>query len=549
MRDYQKRSCSEARRGEPGHASLTRRLARDSDGSAGVGYALLLVAVLALVLAGAALLGSSAEQALSRVSAEFSAPSAPDRHDSEVRNEGYAREEVDEHVSAGTSLLQVLVVCFMLAGAAVLAIIGWSMVQPSSKRQEDPEPRPPKQPVEEKILQTRLNAKREFLWRKLLNDHDLVLRNRLEVRHVMTDDPVIVDTSMPGKRIGELLCQHRVQHLVVCDKDNRLLGVVKASDHRANPDGRADQVMTPPQASVSPNTTLGAAISMLIEQGVSFLPVVNREVVCGVLTPTDLVLTLHCSLQLWFRVVQTMQTNAEREESLEATTRSIGETAIKLEHRVQRLPAEVKTAIETKSAAALDAELKETIASFSRLMQQLEDARAQIQQHSSQFAELKDPSPDHATGAASREELDRVLGRLLPGGQATGRSLSLILYCAEGYERLRIEQGQGAADEYLRSAAQYIAEHVKPGDHVSRYSDDTLAVILPATNVTDACELGSRLSAACPIMGDGPHLRPRMSIVSARQGESASELLRRAEDALERRSTERESLAAAGSAC
>jgi hypothetical protein len=255
----------------------------------------------------------------------------------------------------------------------------------------------------------------------------------------MTDELLTVRRSTPGNRMAEMFAEHHVGHLVVCDDDQRMVGVVWAGDHRANPGVCAEKVMTPPPAAVSPKTALGAAISLLFEQGVKFLPVVEHDKLCGVLTPTDLALTLHCSLQLWFRVAQTMRTNAAREADLETASHSMGDIAGQLQRRVRRLPDEVRTAIRTGNAQALDAELDETMASVSQLMQQLQEARSQIRKQHSEIAELRDPAPDDATGAASREELGRILGRWLSGDAAGEAPLSMILFIADHGENERPE--------------------------------------------------------------------------------------------------------------
>ena len=518
--------------GEPELSPSIRGVLHDCGGNAGVGYALVLSAVLAVILAGAAMLGPSVEHALNRVSAGVAAPSRL----RPLRSDDYSRdsvsEDIDNRVASGTRCLRVLVVLLMAGGATAFGVLGWCALRPSMNDPAEEEPAREEKPAVEKILWSRLNAKRELLWRQLMNDQDLMLKNRIEVRHVMSTDPIFVGKSTSGKQIGELLSKQRVSHLVVCDDAKHVLGVIKAADHRANPELSAEESMMLPQASVAPNTTLGAAISLLFEQGASFLPVVDQERLCGVLTPTDLVLTLHCSLQLWFRVAQTMQTNAGQAEELESANQSIAESTRQLGCRVRRLPQQVKEAIEDGDVANLDVELNNMMASVSDLMKQLEEARTQIQQRDSQLAELKEPSPDEVTGVASREEFDRFLERSLAGNLEAKSCVSLILYVAEGYRRLQREEGHEAADEHLRAAVQLVAEHIGSDDHVSRYSDNTLAILLPGTGVDAACKLGSRLSVATSALSNPTPCQPRMSIVSARRGESASEFLKRAEAAI-----------------
>lgn len=509
-----------------------RKLVHGCHGSAAVEYAVLLAALLALMLAGAAMLGSSVDHAFTKILAgnAVSERHAP-RGSSLLRTED-SPEAGGQSGAVTTRLWRVLVVCFLLAAATALVLVDRSVRRRATKKAEDREERPREPPTEEKILWTRLNMKRDLIWKHLLADQNLVLENRIEVRHVMTPDPIVVNKSTPGAWMAQLLFTHRMAYLAVCDSERRLLGVVKASDRRARPNACAADLMTPPAGCVAPNTALGAAISLLIEQGVSFLPVVDRGALCGVLTPTDLVLTLHCSLQLWLRVAQNLRDNEGRAQDLEATNHSIGEIADQLRNRVGRLPEQVKTAIQTGNVGALGVKLNETMAAMSRMMEQFEDARNQVEQLTSQVAGIKDPSTDEATGAASGEHLERDLGRRLAGAAAAKQPLSLIVCVADDYRRLRREDGQEAADEYLRAAVHAVANHIEPSDYVSRFREDTLAIVLPGTDSAAACTLSSRLSAEFSGLAEGAGLPPRMSIVAARAGESAAELLRRAEVSL-----------------
>lgn len=404
------------------------------------------------------------------------------------------------------------------------------MLRQPAKKQTEPKPVPRKKPVEEKILQTRLNAKREILWKQLLADHDLLLRNRIEVCHVMTCAPITIEKSTPGKQIAEILSRHHVANLLVCDKDKNLLGVVRTSAHEANPDAAAATIMTPPEYSITSKATLGAAISLLIEQGVACLPVVDQGKLSGVLTPTDLVLTLHCSLQLWFRVAQTREATEQGAEVLETTSRSMAETAGQLNQRIQQLPQEVKTVAQTGNPARLEAQVSEMASAMSQLMRQLDDARAQIREQNSQIAGLKQPSPDEATGATSRDELDRVMDQLLKSSESTKEPLSAILLADGNYHHVSREEGQTTADEHLRLLAECVASNISPRDHVARYLDDTLAIVMPGTSSAEARVLGDRVTnAAESIPGNVSSVKPRMCIVSARSGESPAELMKRAE--------------------
>ncbi len=505
------------------------RFTRDSQGSSSVSYALMLAAIVGSVVAGATMLGSNVERTFAKVAGETAEPARANRTESKSSNSTTRWNSEDSPKVAQARVPRALIYFLMAALPLAVVAIAWLVLRHPSKPCKD-RPVLRREPVDARVLLTRLNAKREALWQLLMLDNDLLLKNQIAVRHVMTFSPITIRTSTTGKQIAELISKHDVARLLVCKDNDVLLGVVHASDHQANPEASAEAIMTPSPGSIAPNSTLGVAVSLLIERGLSFLPVVDQGKLCGVLTPTDLVLTLHCSLHLWGRVARTRESSFNRAKVLESTSSLMEKTADQLKSRVLRLPEEVKTVIQTGNAKGLVNEIDELTSSVTQLMTQLDNARAQIREQTSQIADLKEPAPDETTGAASRKELDRSIRQLLEGSSRTQEPLSLILSTTSSYQKLRRDEGQGAADEHLRLLAECIAENVGSQDQVARYLDDTLAIVLPGSSSVDARQFCSRLATAIQsAFGDKPSWRPGMSIVTARSGESALELMKRAE--------------------
>ena len=412
--------------------------------------------------------------------------------------------------------------------------VAWLLLREPKKNQKSQNAsKQHRKSVVEQVLQTRLNAKRDVLWQQLIEDRDLLLKNQIEARHVMTQRPIVIGKATSGKEIARLISQHSVEHLLVCDEDQILQGIVHADDHRQRPRACAAEILCSLQSSVTPKSPLNAAISQLIDQRVSFLPVVDQDVLRGVLTPTDLVLTLHCSLQLWQRVAHTMETSSQRAEILEQTSKSMTETADQLKHQVQRLPAAVDTVIQTGKTDGLVAEIDQMTTAVSNLMAQLGDAQTQIRAQNEQIADLKEPSPDKATGATTREQFDQNISRQLEENQSSNEPLSVILFEVETYQRLLESEGKLAADEQLRLLAECFARRLSPQDNLARYDDNTLAITLPGRTSIEARQLAIRLTdAAKTLLGIKPSADSRMSILSARPNESASELMARAENGI-----------------
>ena len=156
-------------------------------------------------------------------------------------------------------------------------------------------------------LETRPYSKRQQLLQGLLGDSELLLKNRLEVRHLMTRQPVVIPPTATLEEMTSLMKQRRLHHLLVCGRGGELLGVVSDRDLHPSHGATAQQMMSFPALSCSPDTPVGAAITYLINENISCLPVVDNGRLVGVLTTTDLVLTLQCTLQLWLRLAQVLQ--------------------------------------------------------------------------------------------------------------------------------------------------------------------------------------------------------------------------------------------------
>jgi diguanylate cyclase (GGDEF)-like protein len=155
-------------------------------------------------------------------------------------------------------------------------------------------------------LQFRVYAKRQSLLHALLNDTDLLTQNRIQVRHLMTRQPSTVLPKATVEEMRQVMTAGRVRHLLVCDEDGRLLGVVSNRDFHERCGRTAKELMTRKPHTIHVNSPLGPAITYLVEKHISCLPVVDGDRLCGIITTTDLVLTLQCALQMWLRMAQVM---------------------------------------------------------------------------------------------------------------------------------------------------------------------------------------------------------------------------------------------------
>jgi CBS domain-containing protein len=128
------------------------------------------------------------------------------------------------------------------------------------------------------------------------------------VRDVMTSPVVTVRPNLPLKQVARLLDSHSVTALPVIDTHGRILGVISEADvlleavprdprlHEI-PTGFAEtpafvrtaDVMNHHPITVSPTTDVADAVDLMTSTSVKSLPVVENDVVVGVVSRRDVV--------------------------------------------------------------------------------------------------------------------------------------------------------------------------------------------------------------------------------------------------------------------
>ncbi len=341
-------------------------------------------------------------------------------------------------------------------------------------------------------------SKRQELFQSLMDDSELLLKNRLEVRHLMTREPVTVVPIATLEEMTSLMKERRLHHLLVCGRAGELLGVVSDRDLRSTRGAAAQQLMSYPPLTCPPDTPLGAAITYLINENISCLPVVDNGRLVGVLTTTDLMLALQCSLQLWLRMAQVLQHDPTWLRQLE------------------------------RIADGLDGEL-----TAEELADRIAAARQAIRQEVQDLMNVVDLRADMLTGMSSRRELEDVLERLSALKKRNQRPFSLAVISVDHLQRIRESCGEEVARSLLKAVARLIEQSVRKSDFVARCRDDAFAVALMETDGESAEMFCSRLRDAARQSSqlDVP-LRISAGAAEAEPGENAATLLQRAEAAV-----------------
>ncbi len=139
--------------------------------------------------------------------------------------------------------------------------------------------------------------KRQEIQRVLLRHFDDVLHSRIEARHVMSRKVRSVDPMTPVSDLKTLMETEGFHHLLVM-REGKLFGIISDRDIYSRHGKRASNIMTADPQTVTPGTRLTQVITLTLHRRISCLPVVEDGRVKGILTTTDMLMSLQCLMQL-----------------------------------------------------------------------------------------------------------------------------------------------------------------------------------------------------------------------------------------------------------
>jgi CBS domain-containing protein len=142
----------------------------------------------------------------------------------------------------------------------------------------------------------------------------------ITVRDIMTAPPEMLSENTSIYSVRNTMKTLRVHHAFVQDKHGRLSGVISDRDLTQRRGFRARHIMTRSPISVGPECTPMRAVGLMISKRISCLPVVDGCKLCGLVTTTDLLLTLEAVL----KVLSELR-NEDRLETVTAGNSECGE--------------------------------------------------------------------------------------------------------------------------------------------------------------------------------------------------------------------------------
>lgn len=147
------------------------------------------------------------------------------------------------------------------------------------------------------------------------------------------------------------------------------------------------------------------------------------------------------------------------------------------------------------------------------------------------------PITDTLTRTLSRQGITIGLFDLMALAERYTHPLSVAMIDIDRLGEVNAEHGQNGGDHVLASVAGILADALRMPDRLGRYTDNEFLIVLPETEIDDACSLAERIranTAGAAIDVNGKPIKTTISIgvTQYRRGEDLDQLISRAEAAI-----------------
>lgn len=258
-----------------------------------VEYAVILGALVGCVMAGAVVLGPVGQQVFQSVAdldgaARGTVAAAP----VVTTAAPAAAAPPSTALVLATCALAVLLVC-----STTVSVVAMARNRRLQAAEEDEVAAELHKPQQDEIFR-----KRQRILNVLASGIQRLTEEGLEVGHIMTAPVISVPHTATVEEVRELMTTHRFRHLMVCDEACRPVGIISDRDVRSRKGPLAKDIMNTPRMAVGVHDRVAPAITWMMSERVSCLPVVEGEKLVGIFTSTDVMMTAQCLLHVQSQV-------------------------------------------------------------------------------------------------------------------------------------------------------------------------------------------------------------------------------------------------------
>jgi len=202
-----------------------------------------------------------------------------------------------------------------LVALTFLIVIGFLIYSRRRRNAEDEEP-DESDPLAGLTKKERrcLFKKRQQILNILSNDRLSVMTDEMRVSHVASHKLITVNLTTPLEEIADLIDAKGIRHLLVVDDRGNLAGVISDRDLHERNGLIAASIMTKDPMTVDSNQLVSQVVTAMLHSHISCLPVVDNGKLVGVITSTDLMMTLQCTLRIFGEPAGEIHSMARPEE-------------------------------------------------------------------------------------------------------------------------------------------------------------------------------------------------------------------------------------------
>ena len=205
-----------------------------------------------------------------------------------------AKAQLEDRTTQSTQADLPIIVC-----ACCMMLMGGLYLRLWRKRKVDLEDHEEaKREIQERSTALRqVLSKRNSIFNRIDENWETILNGHAIVETYMSSKVVSVDPLMPKAEALRKMEIQGFRRFMVKRKDGSFAGVVSRKDILSKSGERVCDVMTSQARIASPDTEIQTALSVLLENRISCLPVVKEKELVGLLSVSDLLMVLQCLLR------------------------------------------------------------------------------------------------------------------------------------------------------------------------------------------------------------------------------------------------------------